>query len=160
MRPTYVRCAWTLIIVSIAMFATTYINDYGGRADMYNGTLIPSDNNSIHYYQYYQNREYEFKLVTDSKYPLTIEVIDSKRSILFSDTVSTGQKFYLRPATRGYVDVMVTLTHEEEVGFNLSYTMEDAIDKDVQRDILIFMIIVAIIFVIVLVVPDRRRRGW
>jgi len=50
---------------------------------MYNGALIPSDNNSIHDYQYYQNREYEFKLVTDSNYPLMIEVTDSKGSILF-----------------------------------------------------------------------------
>jgi len=51
----------------------------------------------------------------------------------------------------------VALTKDEEAGFNLSYTMEDAIDKDVQRDILLFMFPITILFIISLLIPEKKK---
>lgn len=97
------RFSFILLLAGIAMFATTYVNDYGGRMDMYNGTLTQGENSSMHYYQYYQNRVYEYKLVTDSTSPLEIKASDIKGNILFSGEVRNGQKFYLKPERRGFV---------------------------------------------------------
>jgi len=41
MRKAYARCLGMLLIMAIAMFATTYVNSYGGRSYMYNNTLTP-----------------------------------------------------------------------------------------------------------------------
>jgi len=50
-KQVFIRCSFILLLAGIAMFATTYVNDYGGRMDMYNGTLTPGENSSIHYYE-------------------------------------------------------------------------------------------------------------
>jgi len=86
-----------------------------------------------------------------------IEIMDSGENILFSGEASNGQTFYIRPSRRGYVEVSVALTGDEEAGFNLSYTMEDTVDRDVQRDILLFMFPVTILFIISLLIPEKKK---
>ena len=154
------RFSFILLLAGIAMFATTYVNDYGGRMDMYNGTLTPGENSSIYYYQYYLSRVYEYKLITDSASPLQIDASDNDGNILFSGEVRNGQKFYLKPERRGFVDVRVALTEDVETGFNISYTMGDGLDKDVQRDIFLYVAFAAALFVTILIIPNREKGEW
>jgi len=54
----------------------------------------------------------------------------------------------------------VALTEDVETGFNISYTMEDGLDKDVQHDIFLYVAFAAVLFVAILIIPKREKGEW